>query len=144
MGLKVEKIASQTYILLEDISVDSLGYHITVKQGFDYDSASIPQIFWSLIGSPFTGNYTVPALIHDALYASERLEIKLCDNIFLDLMKQYKVGYFKRYAIYYAVRVGGGFIWDKHLEDEIIKYKGFCDVKKIINNNNDFNNIFGV
>ena len=144
MGLKVEKIASQTYILLEDISVDSLGYHITVKKDFDFDAASIPQIFWSLIGSPFTGNYTVPALTHDALYASERLERKLCDNIFLDLMKQYEVGYFKRYAIYNAVRIFGNRNWNKMSKSETIKYKEFCYVKKITNNNNDFNNIFGV
>lgn len=144
MGLKVEKIASQTYILLEDISVEANGYHITVRQGFDFDAASIPQIFWSLIGSPFTGNYTIGALTHDSLYASRALKRKECDDIFLDLMKQDKVNYFQRYAIYLAVRAGGGFVWNKHKEDEIIKYKEFCNVKKVISNIDDYLDTIGM
>ena len=124
--LSVKKVGEQTYILLEDIVVESLGYQIKLLKGFDFDAASIPQIFWSIIGSPFTGSYTTPAAIHDGLYAGEILDRKVCDDIFLDLMKQYKVSYVKRYTMYWAVRLGGGKVWKEHTEKEVLKYKGYC------------------
>lgn len=142
--LKVEKIDSQTYILLEDVRVSIEGYQITIKKGFDFDSASIPRIFWSIIGSPFTGNYTIPALVHDGLYASEALDRKECDNIFLELMKHFKVSYLKRYSMYWAVRLGGSNVWSKHSKDEVNKYKGYCDVKKLIYSDYDFIDTYGV
>ena len=131
MSLDIRKMGEDTYELLSDIIVESLGYKITVKKGFDFDGASIPKAFWSIIGSPFTGNYTIPATIHDGLYASEILDRDICDNIFLDLMKQYNVGYVKRYTMYWAVRSAGWNVWRKHDKDEIEKYKGFINVKII-------------
>ena len=130
-NLSVKKIGKQSYLLLEDITVNSLGYEIKLLKGFDFDAASIPQIFWSIIGSPFTGNYTTPATIHDGLYAGEVLDRKVCDDIFLDLMKQYKVGYLRRYPMYWAVRLGGGRVWKEHSKEEVEKYKEFIDVEKI-------------
>lgn len=130
-NLSVKKIGKQSYLLLEDITVNSLGYQIKLLKGFDFDAASIPQIFWSIIGSPFTGNYTTPAAIHDGLYAGEILDRKVCDDIFLDLMKQYKVSYVKRYAMYWAVRLGGSKVWKEHTKEEVLKYKEFIYVEKI-------------
>ena len=126
--LSVKKIGKQSYLLLEDITVNSLGYQIKLLKGFDFDAASIPKIFWSIIGSPFTGNYTTPAAVHDGLYAGEVLDRKVCDDIFLDLMKQYKVSYVIRYAMYWAVRLGGGKVWKEHTKDEVLKYKDYCKV----------------
>ena len=103
-----------------------MGYQIKLLKGFDFDAASIPKVFWSIIGSPFTGNYTTPAAIHDGLYAGEILDRKVCDDIFLDLMKQYKVSYVRRYTMYWAVRLGGGKVWKEHTEKEVLKYKGYC------------------
>ena len=124
--LSVKKVGEQAYVLLDDLEVESLGYRIKVLKGFDFDAASIPKVFWSIIGSPFTGNYTTPAAIHDGLYAGEILDRKVCDDIFLDLMKQYKVSYARRYTMYWAVRLGGGKVWKEHTEKEVLKYKGYC------------------
>lgn len=129
--MKVEKIDDQRFILLEKVTAFSLGYRITINKGFDFDGASIPKPLWSIIGSPFTGNYTTPAAIHDGLYAGEVLDGKVCDDIFLDLMKQYKVSYVKRYAMYWAVRLCGGKVWKEHTKEEVLKYKEFLDVEKI-------------
>ena len=133
--LSVKKVGKQTYILLEDIIVNSLGYQIKLLKGFDFDAASIPKMFWSIIGSPFTGNYTTPAAIHDGLYAGEILDRKICDGIFLDLMKQYKVGYLKRYVMYLAVRLGGGKVWKEHNQEEVQEYKKYVDVSANTNSN---------
>ena len=130
--MKVEKIDNQRFILLEKETAFSLGYRITINKGFDFDGASIPKIFWSIIGSPFTGNYTTPATIHDGLYAGEVLDRKVCDDIFLDLMKQYKVNYLRRYTMYLAVRLCGCKVWKEHTKEEVLKYKDYCKVVNII------------
>ena len=37
MNLKVNIIKEDVFILLEDVTVDVLGYRITVKKGFDFE-----------------------------------------------------------------------------------------------------------
>ena len=129
--LKVNIIDENVFILLEDVVVESLGYKITVKKEFDFDGASIPQALWSVYGNPLTGKYKIAALVHDALYASEKLSRELADAIFLDLMKQHEVGYIKRQTMYYAVRSAGWYVWRGHTKEEVEKYKEFIDVEKI-------------
>lgn len=129
--LKVNIVGQNVFILLEDVVVESLGYKITVKKGFDFDGASIPQALWSLYGNPLSGKFRIAALVHDALYASETFTRELADNIFLDLMKQDEVGYIKRQTMYYAVRSAGWYVWNCHEKVEVKKYKEFIDVEKI-------------
>ena len=133
MNLKVNIVKEDVFILLEDVVVESLGYKITVKKGFDFDGASIPQALWSLYGNPLSGKFRIAALVHDALYASEYFPRELADAIFLDLMKQHGVGYIKRQTMYYAVRSAGWYVWRGHEESEVKKYKEFVNVEKIDN-----------
>ena len=129
--LKVNIVDEDVFILLEDVVVESLGYKITVRAGFDFDGASIPQALWSVYGNPLSGKFRIAALVHDALYASEKVPRELADAIFLDLMKQHKVGYIKRQTMYYAVRSAGWYVWRGHTKEEVEKYKEFIDVEKI-------------
>ena len=131
MSLKVDIIEEDVFILLEDVTVEVLGYRIKVKKGFDFDGASIPKALWSVYGNPLSGNFRIAALVHDVLYASETFPRELADAIFLDLMKQHEVGYVKRYTMYYAVRSAGWYVWRGHKESEVKKYKEFVDVEKI-------------
>ena len=131
MSLKVDIIEEDVFILLEDVTVEVLGYRIKVKKGFDFDGASIPKALWSVYGNPLSGNFRIAALVHDVLYASETFPRELADAIFLDLMKQHEVGYVKRYTMYYAVRSAGWYVWRGHKEPEIETYKEFIDVEKI-------------
>ena len=128
--MRVEKIDDKKFILLEKETAFSLGYRITINKGFDFDGASIPMALWSIIGSPFTGNYVRAALFHDGLYACCTLDRKLSDEIFLDLMKEDGVGYFKRYSMYLAVRLFGAIAYDSHQEDIPI-YKEMVDITTI-------------
>ena len=129
--LKVNIIKEDVFILLEDVVVESLGYKLTVKKGFDSDGASIPRALWSVYGNPLSGKFRIAALVHDALYASQKLPRELADAIFLDLMKQHDVGYLKRQTMYYAVRSAGWYAWRKYEEPEVEEYKEFIDVEKI-------------
>ena len=134
MNLKVNIVDENVYILLEDVVVESLGYKTTVKAGFDFDGASIPKWLWSIYGSPLTGNYVVASLIHDGLYASQKVSKRLSDKIFLDIMKQSSVGYIKRTSMYLAVKLFGGKDWNKANEykDE---YANYVDVNTNTNSN---------
>ena len=127
MNLKVNIIKEDVFILLEDVTVEVLGYRIRVKKGFDFDGASTPQALWSVYGNPLTGKYRIAALVHDVLYASQVLEKSICDSIFLELMKTHGVGYVKRYSMYNAVKVFGFKAW-KNNQDELEKYKEFINV----------------
>ena len=129
--LKVNIADENVFILLEDVVVESLGYKITVKNGFDFDGASIPQSLWGVYGNPLSGKFRIAALVHDALYASQKLPREVADAIFLDLMKQHEVGYLKRKTMYYAVRSAGWYVWRRQEESEVEEYKEFIDVEKI-------------
>lgn len=80
---------------------------IEVPEGFVTDGASIPRIFWSILG-PF-GSYLKAAVIHDYLYSANNTTFtrKQADLIFKEAMFNDGVPWYKRDPIYMAVRVGG-------------------------------------
>ena len=132
--MKVEKIDDQRFILLDKETAFSLGYRITINKGFDFDGASIPKWLWSIYGSPLTGNYVVASLIHDGLYASQKVSKSISDKIFLDIMKQSKVGYVKRTSMYLAVTMFGGKDW-KEASKYKDEYTNYVDVSTNTNSN---------
>ena len=99
------------------------GKKYTIKKRYRTDGASIPQAAWSIIGSPFTGRYVIPALVHDMLYGTNLFTKKRSDEIFYDLMKQCGVGSVKAWTIYQAVNWFGGSSYNR--TDEQIK--GACE-----------------
>ena len=132
--LKVNIVDDNVFILFEDVAVESLGYSITVKKGFDFDGASIPKWLWSIYGSPLNGNYVVASLIHDGLYASQKVSKSVSDKIFLDVMKQSNVGYIKRTSMYLAVKMFGGKDW-KEASEYKDEYTNYVDVNTNTNSN---------
>lgn len=132
--MKVEMIDDQMFILLEKETAFSLGYRITIDKGFDFDGASIPKWLWSIYGSPLNGNYVVASLIHDGLYASQKVSKSVSDKIFLDIMKQSNVGYVKRTSMYLAVTLFGGKDW-KEASKYKDEYTNYVDVITNTNSN---------
>lgn len=132
--MKVEKIDDQRFVLLEKVTAFSLGYRITINKGFDFDGASIPKWLWSIYGSPLNGNYVVASLIHDGLYASQKVSKSVSDKIFLDVMKQSNVGYIKRTSMYLAVKLFGGKDW-KEASEYKDEYTNYVDVNTNTNSN---------
>lgn len=127
--LITEKIGPQTFILLEDLIYQNDEAEFIFKAGFDFDAASIPKALWSIIGSPFTGDYVKAATGHDVLYSVEfQNNRELCDNLFLEMMKADGVGYFKRYSMYWAVRSFGWAVWKNHKKEEVNEYQKFLEV----------------
>ena len=127
MNLKVNILKEDLFILLENIEVKAFNYTITVKEGFDFNGASIPKSLWGLFGNPLSGDFRIAALVHDVLYASQVLPRIVCDDIFLELMRLHGVNYAKRYSMYLAVRSAGGFAWSRNA-NECTKYTKFVSV----------------
>lgn len=123
--LVIKKVGDQVYDLVEPLVWEDGKCIIQVNPKFDFDAISIPKIFWSIVDSPFTGKAVKPATLHDALYASEYFPREICDVLFLKAMESEGVGYFKRYAMYNAVRAFGWTVWKKHTKDEVNEYKKY-------------------
>jgi len=101
--------------------VDSLDAKITILPGFRWDGASVPRFFWRVVGAPFNGKYLPAALLHDALYAAELFPRKRCDAVFLEFMAQLGVPWWRRGAMYLAVRLGGGAVWRGHTARDVAR-----------------------
>ena len=108
---------TELYVLDEQYSIvlPVSGRLLTISKGFTTDGASIPRLFWSLVGSPFDPDYMAPALCHDALYEAELMERQACDMEFKALLDiNSKAAMYKSDVFYRAVRFGGFFVWMFH------------------------------
>ena len=86
---------------------------ITVPKDFITDFASIPRLFYTLVGPP-TGRYGKAAVIHDFLYHTQVYTRARSDSIFLEAMKVLRVPWYKRYTMYLTVRSFGWIPWNRH------------------------------
>jgi hypothetical protein len=120
----IQQVNDREYKLIFplDMCLDKYGSYI-VKPPFIFDGASIPRIFWTLVGSPFTGSYARAAFVHDILYLTELFDRKTCDWIFLELMQEYGCGWFKRNIIWSAVKSFGWYVWNSHDQKQVQFYR---------------------
>ena len=85
---------------------------VKVPIGFVSDYASIPRILTPII--PVLGKHRKAAVVHDFLYVkkgqipSRKYSRSECDKIFLEAMQESGVSWWKRNAMYYAVRAYWG------------------------------------
>lgn len=95
----------------------SLGpLQLTVPEGFEHDFASVPRIFRSLI--PAIGDQNGPAIVHDWCYANLWRTRAESDALFLAGLKAKKVNWFRRNAMYMAVRAGGWVLWNARVRKQ--------------------------
>ena len=53
-------------VCLKDYKKDKK-YEFIIPKGYCYDGATIPRLFWRLIGSKTDNKFLIPALVHDVL-----------------------------------------------------------------------------
>jgi hypothetical protein len=87
------------------------GRVVRIPKGFQWDGASIPKWAQAIIGKPM-GKYALAALLHDWLYQSLILGKsnkgrKRADELFYTVMEQLDISWWRRKAMYRAVRFGG-------------------------------------
>jgi hypothetical protein len=108
--LTVQEVGDGTvWRLVEPMRVRVGGQNVTVPAGFHTDFSSIPRVFRSVV--PVLGRQNRASVLHDWLYVERWPDRKTADLWFLWAMKACDVPAVKRWAMYAAVRVGGGRAW---------------------------------
>ena len=105
--LKVECMTDERWRLVEALAYESdIAGIITVPAGFETDFASVPRIpiAYFLVGDIAHKAATV----HDYLYRAGKVSRKVADNVFLEAMKISGVWAWRRYPMFWAVRLFGG------------------------------------
>jgi hypothetical protein len=103
--------------------------HAAVHTGFYTDGASIPRIFWTIIGDPFQKRVIRPALGHDYLYWSgkamdgrngipEKITRKQADRAFYEGLRNEGMRKSKALAMYWGVRLGGWRAWNDYRKQQ--------------------------
>jgi hypothetical protein len=95
---------SYGYRLEEDTEIE--GY--LIPAGFDWDGATIPRLFWSIIGGPFHPQVMRASLLHDWLYWTRKIPRKQADKLLRKLLLEDGCTAFKAESMYRAVRMFGG------------------------------------
>lgn len=113
----------------EDWSFPALGSVVTVKEGTETDLASIPRLFRWLISKANLG--IEGAVAHDELYRAggrpkhceppRTYTRKEADDLFLWIMRQRGVNWFKAHAAHQAVRRFGAHAWRDSEPDQLDK-----------------------
>jgi hypothetical protein len=119
----------KVWVLDDDFEWETpYGVTIALFAGFEFDGASIPRLFWRVIGPPLAGPYAPAAAIHDLLYNSEIVERKVADCLFEAAMEELGVSRWKRFLMHKAVRLGGGFSWKHHTDESVTKARRFISM----------------
>lgn len=81
-------------------------YTFTIQKGYCWDGASIPRIFWRLIGSKTDNKFLIPSLIHDVLCENHSYvnnDRYFADKVFERLLRISEVPAFNRWLMFHSV-----------------------------------------
>lgn len=87
-------------------SKKSKKYTFTIQKGYCWDGASIPRIFWRLIGSKTDNKFLIPSLIHDVLCENHSYvnnDRYFADKVFERLLRVSEVSAFNRWLMFHSV-----------------------------------------
>lgn len=89
-----------------------------LPSGYQCDGASIPRIFWSIIGSPFDPEKVPAAFCHDAIYLTHAVSRPVADEVLFQLLLQGGCRLRTARTMWTAVRVGAWWAWKNNAEDK--------------------------
>lgn len=81
-------------------------YKFEIPKGYCYDGASIPKIFWRVIGANTDNKFLIAALIHDVLCENHHYinnDRNFSTKVFNALLEASQVNAFKRYLMKHSV-----------------------------------------
>lgn len=110
---------------------DVAGQTFTVPVGFYTDFASVPRIgvIYAMLGD----TAHEPAVVHDWLYYSALVPRDMADNVLLEAMGVIDLPFWRRWPIYWGVRLGGWYAWNDHRkkgDSQNGKFKDTPDIAK--------------
>lgn len=109
---EVKSIKKYPFINKRDITVmirdkkKDVTHTFTIPKGYCYDGASIPRLFWRIVGSNTDNSFLIAALIHDVLCENHHYvknDRYLADKVFERLLYVAKVPAFKRWLMFHSV-----------------------------------------
>jgi hypothetical protein len=90
--------------LVEDFSfVDPRGKRWQAPTGSMINGASIPRVFWSVIGGPFEGRFRNASVVHDAACEAQKEPWQEVHRMFYNAMRCSRVGEGKAQTMFWAV-----------------------------------------
>lgn len=92
-------------VLIKDVELNE-EFLIEIPKNYAWDGASIPRVFWRLIGSNTDNSFLMPSCIHDILCENHDLinhDRNLSSRIFRSLLIASGVTKFKAQTMYLAV-----------------------------------------
>lgn len=81
-------------------------YEFVIRENYCYDGASIPRMFWRLIGANTSAEFLIPSLIHDVLCENHQYvdnDRELSSKVFRALLIASGVGEIKAQVMFLAV-----------------------------------------
>ena len=112
------RLLKDTYLVFE---LNGCTYSFTALAGFEWDGASIPKCFWSMVGSSFTGGHFILSVFHDLGYSTGCLPRKVLDDLFGEGIRYLGgFGYEKEIAVEFFG--GSSYMTSKKLAEEAQKY----------------------
>jgi hypothetical protein len=88
---------------------DSDGRRWRAPTGSQIDGASIPRALWTLVGSPYTGNYRRASIVHDVACVKAGNDYQqrlLADRMFFRACRAGGCSVFQSIVLYIGVRIG--------------------------------------
>lgn len=118
---QVKQINKKPFICDEELfvtlidEIEQTTYEFLIPKGYTWDGATIPRMFWRLIGPKSDNRFLVPSLIHDVL----------CENHdYIDGQRYLSTIIFER--LLYVSRVNAFYRWImKHSVDNAQKFCGW-------------------
>ena len=112
---KIESIDGHSlWRLKEDFVFEVLetGAIHKVPAGFTFNGASIPRVFWPIVGHPMEGSFLSASLLHDWCCVKSKKAGKYTlrvagDALFYHMLCEAGVPFWRRAAMYLAVRLQG-------------------------------------
>lgn len=99
---------------------------LEVDAGFASDGASVP--IQTPVSPRFESASFPAAAAHDALYMAELLYRKHCDLEFYRLLKLLGMAAWRAELYYYAVRMFGWWVWNRHSYKSITEARKKCRI----------------
>ncbi len=118
---KIRQVGPQRYRIKEDFIALWDNRLIELKVGFEFDGASIPRMFWHIIGSPMSGRYTAATAIHDGLYAVQHTTRREADDCMYDLMRQYQTLWIQAATMHRVCRIVSGRAWAQNARSGLVE-----------------------
>jgi hypothetical protein len=115
----LEEMKNGYWKLQDNFSYENDSIQVTIKSNFITDGASIPKMFWSIVGNPLENYLLKPAIIHDGLYTIMQLPRAKCDKLLKEMLLFNDTYKLKANLIYYTVRLFGGSHWKKDTTDKM-------------------------